>query len=121
MMRIIDIDDKGNVIIEKTSGMGKTEEIILTAEEASDIQEIREWVRAFQEMLQKAIQTITSFFRKFEDIIKILRRVLEVRIEKTKKETMRDQREQNNRVRKQMRQQAKSTLKYKRYELRIYR
>lgn len=121
MMRVIDIDDKGNVIIEKTSDIGKTEEIILTAEDASGIQEIREWARTFQEIFQKAMKTITFFFREFEDIIKILKRVLKVRTEKIKRETMRDQREQGNRARKQMWQQAKSTLKYKRYELRIYR
>lgn len=112
-MRVIGVDDKGNVIIEKTCSTGRTEKIILMAETASAIWEFG---KAVAKIFQEIVQALTPAFQQFaEEYIRLLN-------------TVQSQGEQQfadiaelSRIKSQTRQQAKSTLKYKRYELRIYR
>ena len=108
-MRVVGVDDKGNVIIEKTSSAGKTEEIILMAETVSAIVE-------FGKAVAKAFQEIT-----LADIAEVMERAAEIQEERRiRRETRIYQRKQCSRIKSRTRQQAKSTLKYKRYELRVY-
>lgn len=137
MMRVIDVDDKGNVIIEKTSSAGKTEEIILMAETVSAIQEFG---KAVALVFQEIVQALTPVFQQFAeeytrfmntvsskseqelaDIAELMEQAAEVQEERRiRREIRAYQRKQCSRIRSRTRQQAKSTLKYKRYELRIY-
>lgn len=137
MMRVIGVDDKGNVIIEKTCSTGRTEEIILMAETVSAIGEFgKAVVKAFQEIMQAltpAFQQLAEEYAKFlnavsrqseqqiTDIAEAMERAAEIQEEnRIRRETRALQRKQCSRIRNRTRQQAKSTLKYKRYELRIY-
>lgn len=137
MMRVIGADDKGNVIIEKTCSTGRTEEIILTAETVSAIGEFgkavakifREVVQAltpaFQQLAEEYIRLLNTVQsqseQQLEDIAEAMERAAEIQEERRiRRETRIYQRKQCGRIRSRTRQRAKSTLKYKRYELRIY-
>ena len=137
MMRVIGVDDKGNVIIEKTSNVGKTEEIILMAETVSAIGEFGKAVaKAFQEImhaLMPVFQQLAEEYARFlntvqsqgeqqlADIVEAMERAAEVQEERRiRRETEKYQRKERGRIKGRTRQQAQSTLKYKRYELRIY-
>ncbi|MCM1217518.1 MAG: hypothetical protein NC331_13900 [Lachnospiraceae bacterium] len=118
MMRVIGIDDKGNVIIEKTSNVGKTEEMILMAETVSAIQEFGKAVtKAFQDIAQ----ALAPAFQQLADIAELMEQAAEAQRERRIRGEIRAyQRKRCSRIRSRTRRQAKSTLKYKRYELRIY-
>lgn len=136
-MRVIGVDDKGNVIIEKTCSTGRTEEIILMAETASAI---GEFGKAVAKIFQEIVQALTPAFQQLAeeyirllntvqsqgeqqlaDIAELMEQAAEVQEERRiRRETRTYQRKQCSRIKSRTRQQAKSTLKYKRYELRIY-
>lgn len=137
MMRVIGADDKGNVIIEKTCSTGRTEEIILMAE---TISAIGEFGKAAAKTFQEIVQALTPAFRQIAekcirflnaaqsqgeqqlaDIAEVMERAAETQEKiRIRREARRYQRKWCSRIRSRTRQQAKSTLKYKRYELRIY-
>ncbi len=136
-MRVIGVDDKGNVIVEKTSGIGKTDEIILMADIVSAIEEFRAAaLKTFREIMQALMpvfQQLAEECAKFSnavsdqneqqlaDIMEAMKRAAEIQEEnRIRREIRAVQRKQCSRIRSRTRQQAKSTLKYKRYELRIY-
>lgn len=137
MMRVIGVDDEGNVIVEKASSIGKTDEIILMADIVSDIEEF--WaaaLKAFREIMQAltpAFQQLAEEYAKFSntiqnqseqqlaDIAEAMERAAEIQEKnRIRREIRVVQRKQCSRIRSRTWQQAKSTLKYKRYELRIY-
>lgn len=133
MMRVIGVDDKGNVIIEKTCSTGRTEEIILMAETASAIGEFEKavvkafqaFMPAFRQLAEEYAKFLNAVSRQSEqritDIAEAMERAAEIQGEnRIRRETRALQRKQCSRIRSRTRQQAKSTLKYKRYELRIY-
>lgn len=117
MMRVIGADDKGNVIIEKTCSTGKTEEIILTEEMISAIGEFGKAAKAFQEIMQELMPAFRQLAEKCIRFLNAAQIQEKIRI---RREAGRYQRKRCSRIRSRTRQQAKSTLKYKRYELRIY-
>ncbi len=136
MMRVIGADDKGNVIIEKTCSTGKTEEIILTEEMISAIGEFGKAAKAFQEIMQELMPAFRQLAEKcirflnaaqsqgeqqIAGIAEVMERAAEIQEKiRIRREAGRYQRKRCSRIRSRTRQQAKSTLKYKRYELRIY-
>ena len=69
-MRVIGVDDKGNVIIEKTFNAGRAEEMIMTAETVSAVWESWKTVeKAFREIMQ----ALMPVFQKLaEEYIRIL-------------------------------------------------
>ena len=135
-MRVIGVDDKGNVIIEKTFNAGRAEEMIMTAETVSAVWEswktvekaFREIMQAlmpvFQKLAEEYIRILDAVQRqegeRIADIAEDMERAAEVQEERRiRRATMIYQKKQRSRI-KGRTQQAKSTLKYKRYELRIY-
>lgn len=135
-MRVIGVDDKGNVIIEKTFNAGRAEEMIMTAETVSAVWEswktvekaFREIMQAlmpvFQKLAEEYIRILDAVQRqegeRIADIAEDMERAAEVQEERRiRRATRIYQKKQRSRI-KGRTQQAKSTLKYKRYELRIY-
>ena len=135
-MRVIGVDDKGNVIIEKTFNAGRAEEMIMTAETVSAAWEswktvekaFREIMQAlmpvFQKLAEEYIRILDAVQRqegeRIADIAEDMERAAEVQEERRiRRATRIYQKKQRSRI-KGRTQQAKSTLKYKRYELRIY-
>ncbi len=101
-MRVIGVDDKGNVIVEKTSA-------------------IEEFGAAASKVFREIMQALTPVFQQLADIVEAMEREAEIWEEnRIRREIRAVQRKQCSRIRSQTWQQAKSTLKYKRYELRIY-
>ena len=135
-MRVIGVDDKGNVIIEKTFNAGRAEEMIMTAETVSAVWEswktvekaFREIMQAlmpvFQKLAEEYIRILDAVQRqegeRIADIAEDMERAAEVQEDRRiRRATRIYQKKQRSRI-KGRTQQAKSTLKYKRYELRIY-
>lgn len=117
-MRVIGVDDKGNVIVEKTSGIGKTDEIILLE---NNVSAIEEFGAAASKVFREIMQALTPVFQQLADIVEAMEREAEIWEEnRIRREIRAVQRKQCSRIRSQTWKQAKSTLKYKRYELRIY-
>ena len=92
MIFVIGEDDKGNVIVSKASSVGKSDQI------------------NFAEY---------TFTRRCRRIHKFVNRAFGVEIKKNNRALGIPKRKSKNRIRIQTRQQG-GTLKYKRYELRIY-
>ena len=116
-------DDKGNVIIEKTSSAGKTEVITMRAETVSVIQEFG---KAVALVFQKIVQVLTPVFQQFAeeytgfmntvssqceqelaDIAELMEQAAEVQEERRiRRETWAYQRKQCSRIRSRTQQQA---------------
>lgn len=135
MIFVIGEDDKGNVIAKKTSSVGKSDQLIFWIERVPlQIREIARTVTKLVEIigyisrnipLQDAVEEYTNLLtmpsESFYDFVKSMRD-LEVVVQENKnelREMYAPKRKNKDRIRIQSRQQG-GTLKYKRYELRIY-
>lgn len=107
-------DDKGNVIIKTTSSIGKMDEGIIILKQVQ--------YSVFQESVEEIANLLCMPSESLDDFAKSMES-LGVEIQKNNNALMEmytPGRKNKARTKIQTRQQVKSTLKYKRYELRIY-
>lgn len=135
MIFVIGEDDKGNVIVKKTSSVGKSDQLMFWFERVPlQIREIARTVTKLVEIigyiswnipLQDAVEEYTNLLtmpsESFDDFAKSIEDLAaEVRKNKNAlREMYAPNRKNKDRIRIQSRQQG-GMLKYKRYELRIY-
>ncbi|MDE6052764.1 MAG: hypothetical protein K2G55_03180 [Lachnospiraceae bacterium] len=140
-MFVIDEDDQGNVIIKTTSSVGRTDQIMfLTIEDLLNnqelLREIAKWIKkmrqapelqvsTFQDIVEEYMNCLNMLLNhvveKIAEAAKSIKRLIEIQeIKKIQRETYVHKRKYNGRIEIRTQQQAKRTLKYKRYELRIY-
>lgn len=135
MIFIIGEDDKGNVIVKTTSGVGKSDQLIFWLEEVpTQIKEIARIVAKsagiidyisrnvpYQDAVEKYTDLLSMPSESFNDFAKCMERLAlnNLDIEGTQRETHNKGKSITGRRFKKW-QQSKDTLKYKAYELRIY-